>query len=483
MNAPAPWRVEILAAATTALWGSWLLSAFIAGSISDVFDLTKLIGYPLHRRALVASMFAGSLLDFATMLTVPVFISLLIVWGKDASLLFAIVALMVLLAHMVTGYQLVATSLSGVFHSRRLRDIVLVLGMLGALLIWSSQFWGGNVVKPIRDAYESGVLSDPSPLDVLQWIPPGAIARAIGDAAQGNVVGAFGWLAYSAAFLPPFLWVWWRAVVRVTVQGGQLFVSRGRVRDGTRVQARARRIPRTPLGALFIKEWKIWWRMPRLRIQMVQCVVMPAVFAFLMLQGGLTAAAMLFTPAVCAGVAAALLQSNVLGAESGGIATLLISPVRRATIVRAKTASFISLIGIPYVIGAVTIIVVAPGVFATSGALSGFSILAVASTVFGYTSTRFPFALPDDARAGTVRGPNFAHTLLGSLLAVTAILVTASPVLVPLAIAALLNLPALALGTALFGAGYGTLVFFAGTKFVAQTFTDREMEIYKVLKP
>lgn len=481
-RAPEPWPLEILGAALTALWGTWIVFPVIMGSFSETLDLTKLMVYPLRRRELVSAMVVGTVFDFTTLLTIPIFWSVLAAWSKGGAFPFGLVALMVLWANMVIGYQLVATTLVGLFQSRRFRDFLLVFVSLVALAIWSLHFWVDNVSEQFRAAFESGALDQIRPLDALQWLPPGAVARSLGHAADGHYGPAFGWLAYAAAFVPPLLWLWWRVLVRVTMQGGMLFVMREgrRRRERTHVQDTR---PRTGFAVMVAKELRIGWRTPRLRMQLFQGLIMPAVFAWLFLRGEAPEVAFAFAPAVFAFMVVTMAYNNVFGSESHSIATVLISPLRRERIFQAKAAALGSVFAVPYAIGVIVALVLKPGPFTVAGALAGICVFLVVVTVFNFASTFFPWPVPDDAKRGFSTRAGGFQSLLALLVSVFAIGVVMSPVGLPLVAAVIAGKTTPAVVLSLVSVVYGALVFHFGTRGVARTFMSREPEIYEALKP
>lgn len=481
-HAPEPWPVEILGGALTALWGMWILFPLFMGSFSETLDLTKLMIYPLRRRELVSSMVVGTAFDFTTFLTVPIFWSVLAAWSKGVAFPFGLLALVVLWANMVIGYELVATTLIGVFQSRRFREFLIVFITLVGVAVWSLQFWIDNVSDQFRAAFESGSLSQVRPLDALQWVPPGAVAKAIGLAKSGNYAHAFGWLAYAAVFVPPLLWVWWRVLVRVTMQGGMLFV----LKEGKRRRERARvedTRPQTGFAVLVAKELRIWWRAPRLRMQLFQALIMPIVFTFLFFRGETPGPALAFAPAIFVLMATTMAYNNVLGSESHSIATVLISPLRRERIFQAKAAAFGSVIAIPYVLGVIAALIFIPGPFTVAGAFAGVCVVLIAMTVFNFASTLLPWPMPDDAKRGFGNREGGFQAMVALLLSVLAVGVVISPVGLLLVAAVIGGKTTPAVVVSVVSVAYGALVFYFGTKGVARTFMSREPDIYQALKP
>jgi hypothetical protein len=481
-HAPEPWPIEILGATLTLLWGMWILFPMFMGSFSETLDLTKLMIYPLRRRELVSSMVVGTVFDLTTFLTIPIFWSVLAAWSKGVAFPFGLLALVVLWANMVIGYELVATTLVGVFQSRRFREFVIVFATLLGVTMWSLHFWIDNVSEQFRVAFESGTLSQVRPLDVLQWVPPGAVARAISLAKSGNYAPAFGWLAYAAVFVPPLMWLWWRVLVRVTMQGGMLFVLKEGKRRRERVRVEDTR-PQTGFAIMVTKELRIWWRAPRLRMQLFQALLMPIVFAFLFARGETPGEAIAFAPAIFVFMATTMAYNNVLGSESHGIATVLISPLRRERIFQAKAAAFGTVIAIPYVLGVVAALILTPGPLTVAGAFAGICVVLVALTVFNFASTLFPWPMPDDAKRGFGNREGGFQAMVAMVLSVFAVGVVVSPVGLLLVAAAIGGKTTPAIVVSIVSVFYGALVFYFGTKGVARTFMSREPDIYQALKP
>jgi len=484
-HAPEPWPIEILGAVLTALWGSWILFPMIAGSFSDAFDLTKLIVYPIHRRALVGSMFVGTVFDVTSLLTVPIFVSVMAAWARGPLFPFVLLALVVLWANMVVGYQLIATTLVGLFQSRRFRELLIIGGTMFGLTFWAFHFWSDNIGERFREAFQTGGLSELRPLEALQWTPPGAVARAIEQATMGEFAGAFRWLGYATALVLPPLWVWWRVLVRVTMQGGMLFVWKGRAgKDGGTQKSSAKpKTPQTPFGELVSKELRVWWRAPRLRMQMFQALLMPIVFMFLFMRKGISPGALAFAPAMFLLMVSTMGYSNVLGADGAGIATIIMSPIRREKFLRAKVAAFGSIVAVPFLVAVIVALWAAPGPFTVAGLFLGLCIALIATTVYNHSSVLHPYPVPDDSKRRSARSQGGFMAVVAMVVGAIMIGIISSPIWSFVILAVVTDNAIVALSVSFVGVFYSMLIFYFGTKYTARTFMSREQEIYLALKP
>ncbi len=223
----------------------------------------------------MASTLLGTLLDFPTYLALPLFVAVGVGWGANWRWPFVIVALLVAYAHMVLTSQLVLTAAGGLLRSRRFRDVsIVVLSLLG-----SSCYFINQGVQVLFRNLDTRQLVGLRPLTYLQWLPPGATARAIERASAGDWSAALLWLLYATLLLGGVAWLWWRLLLRVVT--GEGFLQAPTRASSAPVQPTPRRIGasgRHPLlrwvpdgiHQLFIKEIKAIWRFPQRRIGLIQ---------------------------------------------------------------------------------------------------------------------------------------------------------------------------------------------------------------------
>jgi len=200
------WPTALLGAVLTVLWLIWLIFPIIFTSINEGADITRLLMYPIKRRTLITAVILGTLFDYPTYLMIPMLLAIFYGFGLALSpvALVVLAALVLSYGHLIMIGQLVGTAVGGIFQSRRLRDVMIIFfsllgGMCYFINIGVQRLIGGLVDNMGEENLEA--LSSYDPLNIMQWLPPGATARAIERALQGDYLLSLAWLIYSLAWL------------------------------------------------------------------------------------------------------------------------------------------------------------------------------------------------------------------------------------------------------------------------------------------
>ena len=120
--------------------------------------------------------------------------------------------------HMDGQTRKFAVAGGSLLRSRRFRDVsIVILSLLG-----SSCYFINQGVQTLARRVNPRRLVNFRPLDYLQWLPTGAIARAIERAANADWGLAVLWLLYAGALLMVVTWLWWRLLQRVVTGEGFL---------------------------------------------------------------------------------------------------------------------------------------------------------------------------------------------------------------------------------------------------------------------
>lgn len=170
----------------------WLLAPLFGYALTEDYDISKLLLFPLSARLLLAGTILGSVIDLGVLVLLPTMAAVVIGFTKSVwALPIVAAAIGLFLFHALALSQAISLSSAGILRSRRMRDIMVVL----VPLLFTS-FYVGMQILPRRMAKVnwSRVLEGPT-WDVINYLPSGLAARAIGGAARGDYLPALGFLA------------------------------------------------------------------------------------------------------------------------------------------------------------------------------------------------------------------------------------------------------------------------------------------------
>ncbi len=489
LRLPQPWPAQLLGMVLVVLWAIWIVLPVLAFRLNEGLDLTRLLVYPLRIRDLVASTLLGTLLDFPTYLVLPLFVAVFVGWGRTWAWPVVLVGLLLGYAHMVIMSQLVLTAGGGLLRSRRFRDIsIVILSLLG-----SSCYFLNQGIQALARRVDRQQLLNFHPLDYVQWLPTGAIARAIEQATNGAWGAALLWLLYSLVLLVGIIWLWWQLLLRLVTGAG--FISTPQ-RERPAAQPLPRRAPVStgkavslwrwlPDGVhqIFLKELRAIWRIPQRRIGLIQGVLMPvllSVFIFF----GRQRPTFLLSPWFGLGLAGYAVFTtwfttiNMLGWEGKALPMLLVTPLPRHQIFLGKALAMLLVLALPITVFALVLAFLLQSWFSLAGWLAaiGASLATMAVTTVASVLFPAPINLESTSRQSGFSGG--CLTALGNIF------------VVPLAIALICS-PLVALFVAAFwweqdwlvAVGvvvvllYGAGVFGLGVYLAERLMVQREAEI------
>lgn len=375
---PQPWPGQVLAITLVVLWIIWFTLPIFSFNVNEGLDPTRLLVYPLSRRDFVLTLLLGTLFDYPTYFMLPVFLAAAITFTVRFPLVFPILILALLLCYlmMVLTSQLVVNIMGGLLQSRRFRDVmILVFSLVGTFCWLISQTCNritmelGDMVSAQQAQQLETTISNLRPLTFLQWLPPGAAAQAVAQATVGAWGQSLLWLGYALVWVVILAWVWWRVLQRIVT--GEGFVIQWASRP-ERVEKKVATRPREDrlswlspeIGQMFLKELRTIWRTPQRRVALVQSLLMPIFFVFIFgLNSGnsvrpagspdFSRYSSFFLPFFALFSFWATSQ-NMMGMETSGLPTLLLTPASRQRILLGKSVALALIGGVPLVlIGAV----------------------------------------------------------------------------------------------------------------------------------
>src|SRR5947209_1398598 len=123
-----PNNEQLLRGVLLVIYLFWVMSPLLGYALSDSYDITKLLLYPVTARQLFTGAILGSLIDFPVLLLLPTLVAILIGFTSGpAALLLVLPAVALFLFHTLSLSQAIMLASAGVLRSRRFRDIATVV--------------------------------------------------------------------------------------------------------------------------------------------------------------------------------------------------------------------------------------------------------------------------------------------------------------------------------------------------------------------
>lgn len=496
---PDQWPTALLGGVLVALWLIWLVFPIIFSSINEALDVTRLLTYPLSPRDLAAGTLLGTIFDYPTYLALPLFIAALIGFVTTAAWPVLLLGLLLAYAHMVLIGQLVITAVGGILQSRRFRDMSIILASLFGSSCYFINLAMQNLSENLSGNISEAQILALQPLNALQWLPTGAVARAVEQALGGAWGAALLWLAYSAAWLALVAWAWLRLMLRLATGEGFLV---GGLPAWSRQQKEPRAVGRNgrnwlgwlppDLAQVAEKELKSAWRIPQRRVGLLQGVLFPLIMggAFLLSSDASSFTAVppwagLFLPVYALFTFWATTQ-NMLAWEGRGLATLLLTPLPRWRVFLGKGVALMALAGGPFLVIGLAVVAMSRSPLAVLGLLTGLCAGLAAMGVTAVASVLFPMPINLEGKQmrSTFRPGGGCRTALAvTFLVPLAIGVVSLPAALPLLAAwwwerpLLIGLPGLALSLV-----YAAAVFWGGARLAGNLLLEREAEVVAALR-
>ena len=416
------WPTALLGGIMVGLWFIWLGFPIIASSINESADITRLLVFPISRRDLILSTLLGTLFDYPTYLMLPLFVAAFIGFGFTVAFPVVILAILLCYGHMVIIGQFISVAIGGILQSRRFRDVAIIFfSLLGSSCYFINlAFQSGmeRIIDSLSPGQEEALAESFAtfqPLNILQWFPTGAPARAVEQALGGSWGTAVLWLLYSAGILAALTWVWFQLMNRLATGGGFLIGRRPQKEKEKPVVRKTNRgsildvLPHD-LALLVGKELRSVWRVPQRRVGLLQGVLVPFfmmgpfLFSGGNVSGGISAFPSWFalTMPIYALFLSWVNSQNMLAWEGRGLPSLLLTPHPRWRLFLAKGIVFFFLSGVPYLVVTGLIAVFVGGWTAVVVIPIGLGMILSSMSVTAVTSVLFP--IPVNLEAKNTRG-------------------------------------------------------------------------------
>lgn len=498
------WPTALFGGVMVALWFIWLGFPIVATSINESADITRLLVFPISRRDLILSTLLGTLFDYPTYLMLPLFVAVFIGFGFTSAFPVVVVAILLCYGHMVLIGQFISVAIGGILQSRRFRDVAIILvSLLGSSCYFINLAFQSGLER-LTDSLSlqeeeaiAEAFANFQPLNILQWFPTGAPARAVEQALAGSWLTALLWLLYSAVLLVGLTWVWFQLMNRLATGGGFLIGGRPQQEKEKQVKVKTRRrsllgwLP-DDLAVLVDKELRSAWRIPQRRVGLIQGLLLPLFMMGPFLFSADFSGDFSTFPSwfgLSMPVYALFLfwssSQNMLAWEGRGLPTLLLTPQPRWRLFLAKGMVFTLIGGLPYLVVGSAIILVQQGWITIFAVITGLGMGVASLAVTAVGSVLFPIPINLEAkrtRGAFQSGGNFKTGCATITLIPISILVVNLLPAAPLGLAFYFDLPWLGAAGAIFSLAYGAAILYAGSRLAGNLLQEREPELVATMK-
>lgn len=498
---PEQWPTQLLGLVLIVSWLIWSIAPVFSFNVNEGLDPTRLVIYPISRRDFLAHLLLGTLLDYPTYFFIPFVIAIIIGFGLGLALPVVLIAVFFCYLLMVLTSQTIINTLGSILRSRRFRDISILIGAFFGMGCWLISTSLQEILPNVFDGTPEEIeqfLQTWRPLEIMKWLPPGAAAKAIEQATIGAWGGVLLWLGYTLIWVVLFGWLWWRITQRIVT--GEGFVIGG-------VTAFEKEKDKRPakksqgLGSLFwdwipadiraltLKELKLKWRIPQSRIGLLYMYMMPAFVAVYPLFFGssnedipselgsriLTGGTALYTLFVYW-----VNGQNMLGWETKGLPTLLLTPLPRQRLFFGKALAQIIMNSPPILILIMIAVFRQPNLVSLSLFTTTIGLGLTCMAVVVVFSALFPYPVKIDSQSGQnpfAGGGGCLTGLANATLMPMLIGISSLPGLALFGLALWQGWDWLAVIGAVFTPIYGALLFWFGSRLAGQILVRREPEI------
>lgn len=504
---PQPWPGQMLGIVLVVMWMLWFTLPLFSFNVNEGLDPTRLLIYPLSRRDFVVTLLTGTLFDYPTYFMLPIFAAALIAWGIRFPLTLPVVLVGLVLSYLIMIFtsQLVVNVMGGLLQSRRFRDVMIIVFSLVGSSCWFVSQACNRLTASMSDALSADqaaqleqTVTNFRPLNVLQWLPPGAAARAVEQASIGEWGWSLLWLLYAGVWVIVLAWVWWRVLQRIVTGEGfiiNLPAGAAKIEKKTIVKTSPERFGWIPadIGQMALKELKTIWRTPQRRVGLLQGLVTPVIFIVIFgTQGGSNADGpdmSRFSGAFLPFFALFLFWAtgqNMLGMEATGLPTLLLTPASRQRMLLGKSLALLLVSGLPLVLIGLILALVQRSSLMLLMIPAALGIGLVVQGVMSVASVYLAFPAQFERKTGqnAFAGNGGCLVALGTMFVVPSVIGAMSlPAAAPVAIGLFTNQTWLVWVGAVISLIYGPFILWLGTYLGGRMLLTREPELIQMTRP
>ncbi|MFQ5811511.1 MAG: hypothetical protein ACE5JM_17980, partial [Armatimonadota bacterium] len=281
-----PVATELLHVLLFGMWCFWLLAPVLGFPLSEGYDITKQLVFPIPRMRMFIASILSSFVGVPIIFLLPLIIAVIAGFssrtdvGQRVTMLsvpLSALTLGILVLHMVSLGETLLILLLGVLRSRRYQDIITIfLPFIGVLF-----YLGFHLVfrATDRDNISFQAILGAEPSRYLTYTPSGLAANAIDAASYGEYGRCALAIALLAVVTGAVFWVGSHVMHRV--YAGEIIDSR-RLRPSREPGRRAAvagpaprwlRLVPAPLLAVTRKELRYLWRDPQMKSALLGLVV------------------------------------------------------------------------------------------------------------------------------------------------------------------------------------------------------------------
>ncbi|MEU0668500.1 transporter [Streptomyces lavendulocolor] len=449
---------------------AWAVMPLFFPGGDETLDPTRLVMLPLQPGPLVRALLVSSLVGFGPLFTLCLAVGSAVALSRGAfAAVVAVVAVPLVLLVCVALARAVAAGNVRLLTSRRGRDLAVLSGLVIAVGI---QFVNFGVQRLGR----AGGLSALDPAaEVVRWVPPASAVAAVGSAGEGRYGEAAAGLLLSAAALGALLYAWRRSLVKLmTAPDGSTLAAASRP---PRAGSPGWRWPEGRAGTVVGRSLRYVVRDPKTKAAWVTSL---AIGLIVPLFNALQGTGSVYLACFSAGMLG-ILMYNQFGQDASAfwMVALTISSARDAYEELRARALALAVITLPFVVLVTGVTAAVLGDWwALPGALGlSFGVLGAMLGTGAVASSLFPYSIPQDSGFKNVAPGQTGLawiSLTGGMVA--AVLLCAPLIALTVWLDATTG-PAGRLLLLVLGAGWGTLLTWAGLRLAAPRTADRLPEI------
>ena len=402
-----------LSAAATLVGLLWALSPLLTGlALTETHDLTRLLGFPVPFRTLLASSLLANLVEPAALAKLPVVLAFCMALpGPRAGLPVVLLGGFLAFALMLAVAQTAGLLLQALSRNRAAHDRALFAGIAFGFLVSLVPLLVLSGGRSFRGALLVLLSYDPFAISPLSWPVRGAVYASRGDWGPALAFTAAGSVALAAC-------VALNAMVARRLYEGSLDL--GRPRDQG---ARGRRF-RLPgaTGVAFEKDLLLYWRDPRFKAMVLTSLLSPIVLLLVWRSAaGSPPNFFLFLLAAFSGLGT--LGGNAFGLERRGLLLLFGFPTDRFSLLLGKNLAAMAL-RLPSLLALAAVLAFAgPGLLLLPTAATAIIAMLMGAATDNVLSILYPVPVPEPGRnpyAGASGGRGLVAVAVTGLLMLVA---------------------------------------------------------------